>query len=165
MLVKHNLSTQNDLWKNFWWSGEANSFIFKNTRTSNKFTFTAKEPYKNTAISGNSFDIKEEQFGLVKLYNQGKSNLKITGLDIDNNSVIKPGESIVSNFRKSNKSFWIYLESASDAQKNNALNIEYLMISDQYVVIYLPHIDTLSETKKSLLPPEGDYKEIEPVRG
>lgn len=165
MLIKHNLSTQNDLWKNFWWSGGANGVLFKSTRDNNTCTFKATDTYTETAIGGNSLDILDGQYGLLKITNTGDAGLKITGLDATSQIVLYPGHSRNFKFKKSNRSFWFYLLNPHDAHKNNALTIDYVIISESDINVYLPHINNLPDSNKEFMPPEGDYKEIEPLRG
>lgn len=66
--------------------------------------------------------------------------------------------------KKSNY-FYFGPTNISNAYEVHKLKINKIIATREDSDVYLPNINTLPQDKQPLLPPEGDYKEIEPMRG
>ena len=162
MLVKHNLSQETQMFKSLWRSTGVTHDICDLKQTNNEVSFKFKEDFNGVGVFGSTLAINENNYGFVLAENKGTLplSLSFTGV-ID--KVLKPGEKIIVKTNKEINTFWVKLLSEYDyVGKLQKLKVSQLMVSDEPVDIYLPHKDNLPEDKQPLLPPEGDYKEIQP---
>ena len=163
MLVKHNLSQKTQFYKSLWRSTGVTHDKCDLQLNDNEVSFVFKVQNDIRQVFGNTIEINKNGYGFIVMENKGALPLKILGFASE---TIKPGEKIIIKMNKESNTYWVALLSEYDyVGKLQKIKISQFMVSDEPVDIYLPHKENLPEDKQPLLPPEGDYKEIEPVRG
>ena len=158
MLVKHNLSTTlrlSDSKIRTWKSGKyvvANGIVEAKTNTNDNFCIICDIDAGQKITGVLSFN--------VKLYNNSKISTRDSyGRDL--NEFDKPGIYKVKWEPKTSRSFNIECY-CNEIVKFNIDNI-VLNKGEELSEVYLPNINTLPTNKQPLLPPEGNYKEIQPL--
>lgn len=168
MLVKHNLYT-----------GDIKSIVSDSYHTSkydfeyrgNCIFFKGREKPGNNTVFRYNHDAYKNYYSNFIIKNIGKTIIIIEHPYIDNEATddvtLYPGESIEISRKNVNYGHtWVDIPKIDDFYDDYAIEIVDFMITEsRYSDIYLPSINTLPQDKQPLLPPEGDYKEIEPVRG
>lgn len=169
MLVKHNLFTGNI--KN----------IMTNSIHTSKYDFEYRGNcifFKGREKPGNNTVFKYNHEKFINYYsnftikNIGKTIIIIESPyingEVTNNVTLYPGENVNMSRKNVNGSVhtWVNIPNIDDFDDDYAIEIVDFMITESgYSDIYLPNINSLPTNKQPLLPPEGDYKEIQPMRG
>lgn len=168
MLVKHNLAASE--YKNVLnWSvgSRIGEYVVENKE--NCIYFKATKDTTNPVLLGYYYNKYKDNYCTMIIKNIGESTLRVSPVFEKNkkieNVILNPG----GLFKTTRKEFadgvstWIYLNDLKDAKRNNGIEImEYMITKDDFSDVYLPNINTLPEDKQPLLPPEGEYKEIQP---
>ena len=167
MLVKHNYSTlsNEDIFR---WSGGSRIGEYNVEYKDDKIYFSATKDTTDPVLLGYHYNKYKDNYCTMIIKNIGESTLRVNPVfeknEKNENVILHPGDS----FKTTRKEFddgvstWIYLNDSKDAKRNNGIQImEYMITKDDFPDLYLPNINTLPEDKQPLLPPEGNYKEIQ----
>ena len=167
MLVKHNYSTRSNK-DIFLWSGGSRIGEYNVEYKDDKIYFSATKDTNNPALLGYPNARYAGKYCDLDIKNIGENNLLIKEYyeknEVKYNLIVKPGETFnISNLEHENRRvIWIELENAEEAKNKNGIQIvKYMITDDDFSDVYLPNINTLPEDKQPLLPPEGNYKEIQ----
>lgn len=163
MLVKHNLSPFYDMSKTklvFWSKSTSKGYVIDDVIIVESQDNTV-HPFTEMNLPINS---DEKTISQLIVSNIGNVNIEAVNQLWGDSILIKPGDILKCTFNtKGSKFIEFRIPKTSIAKfkaKASIINRGSL-ISD----VYLPNKESLPQDKKPLLPPEGDYKEIEPTRG
>lgn len=166
MLVKHNLLSINptDVISN-----TSQSKFFDIYRKSDSISFKGIEKPESPYVLGCYYQHYKNNFSKFIIKNTGESHIIIN--EPYKNSIkqsditLLPGEYTEISRKNLNdgRCTWIQIPNIDDYGKSYEIKIINLMITDGgFSDVYLPNINTLPTDKQVLLPPEGQYKEIQP---
>lgn len=165
MLVKHNLSCLS-IDTIFTQSSQTSKYNIE--YKDNRIFFKGKEKPTNTAAFGYFYAHYKNCFSKFIIKNIGKP-IEIECPFINNEAsgdvTLYTGESVELSRQNVNDSVCTWINILNLNEFNEAYGIEIInfMISEGgFSDVYLPNINTLSKDKQALLPPEGEYKEIQP---
>lgn len=168
MLVKHNMSTLN-LKEILWWSGGSSKAEYDVQYKGNCMYFRGTKETDNPYTFGYHYGHYLGSYSKFKIKNIGESNLIVDSLfsngEIFTDVDFKKNETLEISRLNNNKALysWFRLEDISNTDKLNGVQlIDFMITKDGYSDVYLPNVNTLPEDKQPLLPPEGNYKEIQP---
>lgn len=169
MLVKHNLLTINPA-EGISRASQAKCYNIDYKRDT--ISFKGVERPKLTPVLGYYYDMYKDKYSKLIIKNTGESTILIEESYKNNvkqsDITLAPGEYTEVSRKNLADGFctWIKIPSIDDYSKSYEIKIINFMITeDGFSDVYLPNINTLPQDKQPLLPPDGDYKEIEPVRG
>lgn len=166
MLVKHNLLAINatDVLSR---SSQAECYNIDCRRDSISFK-GVKRP-KSTYVFGYFYQHYKDNYTKMIIKNTGVNTIIIEEVYKNNvrqsDITLLPGEyTEISRKNVGDGSCtWVRILNIDDYNKSHEITIINFMITkDSFSDVYLPNINTLPEDKQPLLPPEGDYKEIQP---
>ena len=168
MLVRHNISTLK-LKEILEWSARSSKAEYDVQYKGNSMYFRATKETDETYTFGYSYGHYEGSYVKFKIKNIGESNLIVSKLfsngEIFKNAAFTRNETLEISRSNNDRMLysWFRLENVNDADKLNGVQlIDFMITKDGYSDVYLPNINTLPEDKQPFLPPEGDYKEIQP---
>lgn len=162
MLVKHNLSSiiAGKLLRKYWHSSgyyenefEGDAFKFRNI--TNDYTVAAYGVHLNKDEGGD--------FVYMALENLGNNPISIS---IDNTipswykSILSPNQKIIVSKKLSSLAS-LRVGPTENPRDWHILKCNAFALTNGATDIYLPHKDNLPKEKQPLLPPEGQYKEIQ----
>ena len=167
MLVKHNLATREYKDVLNWAEGSSiGEYVVEHKE--NCIYFKATKDTTNPVLLGYFYNQYKDNYCTMIIKNIGESTLRVNPAfeknERNENVILHPGDSIKITRKElaDGISTWIYLNDLKDAKRNNGIQImEYMITKDDFPDLYLPNINTLPEDKQPLLPPEGNYKEIQ----
>lgn len=167
MLVKHNyseLSIQNIL------NSGSQTSKYDIEYIGNCIQFKGVTKPVNAGVFGVSYSKYKNYYTKFKIKNIGDELIMVENLYQNNtlkaNKVLLKDESVeISRENVADGTWtWININNLSDFDKIHVIKIvDFMITKDGFADIYLPNINTLPKEKQSLLPPEGDYKEIQPM--
>lgn len=162
MLVKHNLSTVTSvkLIRGYWHSSgyyeqKIDGDVFKFRNIMNDQTTTAY-----------GFDFNRDEGGdflYIEIENLGNNPIKIS---IDNsipawhNAIVQPNKKIIVCEKLSSMAT-LRIGPTINPRSWHVLKFNCFSLTNGATDVYLPNINTLPTNKQPLLPPEGNYKEIQ----
>lgn len=169
MLVKHNHSGLN-IENIFAKSRQTKHYEIK--YKNNTISFKGISKPDTPVVFGYFYQEYKDYYSKFVIKNVGNAVVNIES--IYQNNLLKgtlnllPGEYVEisrKNFADGHCT-WINIVNLEDFNELHAIKIiDFMITKDGYSDVYLPNINTLPQDKQPLLPPEGDYKEIEPMRG
>ncbi|WP_276862540.1 hypothetical protein [Anaerococcus tetradius] len=161
MLVKHNLRKETNYFKSFWASSGITREVWDFEINNNIIKFKLKKKNNEGSLFGSELNLEENSYGFIIFENQGTLPIRIGGLD--NLIELQPGSKKIGKLTSNKSSYWLYLLNNYNYEgKQQVLKLSQLMVTNENVNIYLPHKDNLPTNNQPLLPPEGNYKEIQP---
>lgn len=165
MLVKHNLS---NLSINTIFSQSSQTSKYSIEYKDNRIFFKGKEKPINTAAFGYFYRHYKNYFSKFIIKNIGKP-IEIEDPFVNDekadNVILYTGESVeISRKNEADgRVTWINIPNLNEFNETYGIEIINFMITEGgFPDVYLPNIDTLPQDKQPLLPPEGNYIEIQP---
>lgn len=166
MLVKHNLLDINATDVIFR-SSQAKFFNIDYIRDS--ISFKGAERPKTPFVLGYAYKQYKDKYSKLVIKNTGEGTIIVNkpykNNVIQNDVTLAPGEyTEISRKNLDNGTCtWICIPNIDDYNKSYEIKIiNFIVTEDDFTDIYLPNINTLPTDKQPLLPPEGEYKEIQP---
>lgn len=166
MLVKHNLLDINatDVLSR---ASQAECYNIDYRRDSISFK-GVKRP-KSTYVFGYFYQHYKDKYSKLIIKNTGESTIIINESYKNNvkqgDITLAPGE-YTEVSRKNlgdGNCTWVRIPNIDDYSKSYEIKIiNFIITESDFAYVYLPNINTLSKYKQALLPPEGEYKEIQP---
>ena len=160
MLVKHNLFTKtptefvSDVWRA--------SADYKRWSEDNIIFFsTASDDTTSLNGVGLSINTKENENYIIEAENLCDQEILISTDNKYKQMIINPYEKRHFSFNSEHVKYLSISPIKLNTTATYKLRINSIMVTNEVVNIYLPHKDNLSTEKQPLLPPEGDYKEIQ----
>lgn len=164
MLVKHNLST---LSINNIFAESSQTIKYSIEYRNNCIFFKGKEKPINRTAFGYFYQRYKNCFSKLIIKNIGKT-IEIESPFINNkaseNVILYTGESVEISRKNEDdgRVTWVNIPNLNEFNETYAIEIINFMITeDGFSDVYLPNIETLPADKQALLPPEGEYKEIQ----
>lgn len=166
MLVKHNLTGSNvsDV---LYYTSQAQFYNIE--RRGNTISYKGVRRPNSVYILGYDYRNYKDNYTKMIIKNTGVNTIIIEGVYKNNvrqsDITLLPGEyTEISRKNVGDGSCtWVRILNIDDYNKSHEITIINFMITkDSFSDVYLPNINTLPEDKQPLLPPEGDYKEIQP---
>ena len=160
MLVKHNLSPFYDMSKSelsFWSKGKTKGYVIDDV------IIVESEDNPTYAYTTLNLPINTDETTITQLTvtNVGEVIIVVKKKSWEEAISIKPGEIKKCVFNtKGNESIEVETPSKSVAKFKAKASI--INLGNELSEVYLPNINNLPKDKQPLLPPEGDYKEIQP---
>lgn len=169
MLVKHNVSALKS--EKFLLSAWGSSEYYERKYDGDIINFRSTISEGSGDAYAVTFNKNEAgDFVYMELENLGNNPIRISLENVipDTSgwyiSVVQPKQKVIVCKKLSSKATLRFR--ALDNIKNwHILKCNAFSVTKGETDVYLPNINTLPEDKQPLLPPEGDYKEIEPMRG
>lgn len=165
MLVKHNLLNINATDVIF---GASQAKFFNIDYRRDSISFKGVERPKTPFVLGHAYKQYKDKYSKLVIKNTGEGTIIVNtpykNNVIQNDITLAPGEyTEISRKNLDNGSCtWICIPNIDDYNKSYEIKIiNFIVTEDGFTDIYLPNINTLPEDKQPLLPPEGDYKEIQ----
>lgn len=160
MLVKHNLSPFYDMSKaelNYWSRGDKKGYVTDDIIVVESKDYPVYPNVKLILPIGQD----EETISQLTVTNVGEVRIIVKKKSWEGSISIKPGEIKKCVFNtKGNESIEVETPSKSVAKFKAKASI--INLGNELSEVYLPNINNLPKDKQPLLPPEGDYKEIQP---
>lgn len=165
MLVKHNLLTNSPTSV---LNETSQSKFYNIDYRSDSISFKGLERPKTVYLFGYYYQHYKDKYSKLIIKNTGVSTFIIEEAYKNNvkqsDITLSPGE--YTEISKKNLAdgycTWIKIPNIDDYNKSYEMTIINFMITeDDFPDVYLPNINTLPKDKQALLPPEGDYKEIQ----
>ena len=160
MLVKHNLSPFYDMSKSellFWSRVKTKGYVIDDVI----IVESADKPTYAYITLNLPINEDEKTATQLTVSNVGNVNITAKKKSWENAMVIKPGEIKKCTFNTKVNEF-IEFETPSNSIAKFKAKASIINLGSKLSEVYLPNINNLPKDKQALLPPEGQYKEIQP---
>lgn len=167
MLVKHNLLgiSATDVLSN-----TLQAKCYNVYRKRDSISFKGVERPKSPYVFGYYYQHYKNKYSKLIIKNTGESTIIINEPYKNNvkqsDIILAPGEYTEISRKNLSDGYctWIKIPNIDDYNKSYEIKvINFIVTEGGFADIYLPNINALSKDKQPLLPPEGDYKEIQPL--
>lgn len=159
MLVKYNLSNHYKLSKsNIDYYKEGEGYVEVDNGV-----IRAKAISRNVNIFNKPYKLHEGQNISISLVieNIGKDKIDVVANTWRGRMNVRPGEKKICKFNLISNQYVVIQAQEGTEIKFKAYNF-IVNLGDALSDVYLPNINALPQDKQHLLPPEGEYKEIQP---